>query len=72
MTDLARRPYLAGDAFTDADYALIPYILRPELLKLAAMWRKRPAIADCGHACGNAVRSRRQSLIACRRLIGHR
>jgi glutathione S-transferase len=44
--DLKGGPYLAGDAFTNADCAVIPYILRLELLKLAAMWRQEPAIAD--------------------------
>jgi glutathione S-transferase len=44
--DLSRGPYLAGDGFTNADCAVIPYILRLELLKLGAMWRREPAVAD--------------------------
>jgi len=36
--------YLAGDAFSNADCAVIPYILRLELLKLAGMWARYPAI----------------------------
>ena len=44
--DLARGPYLAGDTFTNADCAVIPYILRLELLKLGAMWQQEPAIVD--------------------------
>ena len=44
--DLKRGPYLAGDTFTNADCAVIPYILRLELLKLGAMWQHEPAIAD--------------------------
>ncbi len=44
--DLKRGPYLAGDTFTNADCAVIPYILRLELLKLDAMWRQEPAIGD--------------------------
>ena len=44
--DLKSGPYLAGDAFTNADCAVIPYILRLELLKLVAMWQQEPAIAD--------------------------
>jgi glutathione S-transferase len=44
--DLKRGPYLAGDAFTNADCAVIPYILRLELLKLGAMWQQHPAVAD--------------------------
>ena len=37
---------LAGHAFTNADCAVIPYILRLELLKLGAMWQREPAVAD--------------------------
>jgi glutathione S-transferase len=44
--DLKRGPYLAGDSFTNADCAVIPYILRLELLKLGAMWQQEPAIVD--------------------------
>src|SRR5262245_19393948 len=38
--------YLAGDAFSIAECAVIPYILRLELLKLGALWDRYPAIAD--------------------------
>lgn len=38
-------PYLAGDAYSLADIAVIPYILRLELLRLAPMWDKRPGVA---------------------------
>ena len=44
--DLAHGPYLAGDAFTNADCAVIPYILRLELLRLSAMWRQHAVVAD--------------------------
>jgi glutathione S-transferase len=44
--DLKRGPYLAGDTFTNADCAVIPYILRLELLKLGAMWQQHRAVAD--------------------------
>jgi glutathione S-transferase len=44
--DLRHSLYLAGDAFTNADCAVIPYILRLELLKLDAMWKREPAVAD--------------------------
>jgi glutathione S-transferase len=37
---------LAGDSFSNADCAVIPYILRLELLKLAGLWDRYPAIAD--------------------------
>jgi glutathione S-transferase len=38
-------PYLAGDAFSLADVAVVPYILRLELLKLDRMWDERPGVA---------------------------
>src|SRR6201996_885671 len=44
--DLRRVPDLAGDAFSNADCAVIPYILRLELLKLGAMYQHEPAVAD--------------------------
>lgn len=44
--DLKRGPYLAGEIFTNADCAVIPYILRLELLKLSAMWQQHAAVAD--------------------------
>lgn len=44
--DLKHGPYLAGDTFTNADCAVIPYILRLELLNLSAMWQREPVIAD--------------------------
>jgi glutathione S-transferase len=44
--DLKYAPYLAGSEFTNADCAVIPYILRLQLLKLNAMWESEPAIAD--------------------------
>jgi glutathione S-transferase len=43
---LANGPYLAGDSFSNAECAVIPYILRLELLKLDALWADHPAIAD--------------------------
>jgi hypothetical protein len=36
---------LAGDDFSNADCAVIPYILRLELLKLSGMWDRYPAVA---------------------------
>ena len=44
--DLKRGPYLGGETFTNADCAVIPYVLRLELLKLGAMWQQYPAISD--------------------------
>ena len=46
VDDLKRGPYLAGDTFTNADCAVIPYILRLELLKLGAMWQQHAAVTD--------------------------
>jgi glutathione S-transferase len=43
---LASGPYLAGGSFSNADCAVIPYILRLELLKLGGMWAQYPAVAD--------------------------
>jgi glutathione S-transferase len=44
VDDLKHGPYLAGDSFTNADCAVIPYILRLELLKLGAMWQQYPTV----------------------------
>ena len=44
--DLKDGRFLAGDAFSNADAAVIPYILRLELLKLQGMWAQYPAVAD--------------------------
>jgi glutathione S-transferase len=43
---LERGPYLAGGSFSNAECAVIPYILRLELLRLEALWADQPAIAD--------------------------
>jgi glutathione S-transferase len=37
--------YLVGERFSNADCAVIPYILRLELLRLAGMWDRYPTIA---------------------------
>jgi glutathione S-transferase len=44
--DLKQSPYLAGGAFSLAECAVIPYILRLELLKLSGLWADYPMIAD--------------------------
>jgi glutathione S-transferase len=41
-----RRGYLAGGDFSNAECAVIPYILRLELLKLSGMWDRYPTVAD--------------------------
>jgi glutathione S-transferase len=38
-------PYLAGDSYSLADVAAIPYILRLDLLRLSRMWDSRPEVA---------------------------
>jgi glutathione S-transferase len=38
--------YLAGDSFSNADCAVIPYILRLDLLKLRGMWDRYPTVDD--------------------------
>jgi len=38
--------YLAGDNFSNADCAVIPYIVRLDLLKLRGMWDRYPRIED--------------------------
>lgn len=42
---LKRGPWLAGDAFSVADAAVIPYILRLDLLRMSRLWQGRPRIA---------------------------
>jgi glutathione S-transferase len=39
------RPYLAGETFSLADIAVIPYILRLDLVRLSRMWDRRPVVA---------------------------
>ena len=43
---LKSSPYLAGEGFSNADCAVIPYILRLELLKLSGMWERYPTVAE--------------------------
>jgi glutathione S-transferase len=38
--------YLAGETFSNADCAAIPYILRLELLKLSGLWHRCPVVAE--------------------------
>jgi len=38
-------PYLAGAAYSNADAAAVPYILRLELLGLSRLWDRYPAVA---------------------------
>lgn len=43
---LTGRAWLAGDDFSLAECALLPYVWRLERLNLAAMWADRPRLAD--------------------------
>ena len=38
-------PYLAGETFSNAEAATIPYVLRLELLQLSRLWDRRPGVA---------------------------
>ena len=44
-SDLGETEFLAGDAWSLADAALIPYINRAEMLGLEGLWRNRPNVA---------------------------
>jgi len=46
VDSLKSSQYLAGDSFSIAECAVIPYILRLELLKLDALWDRYPDIAN--------------------------
>jgi glutathione S-transferase len=41
---MATGPYLAGETFSNADVAAIPYVLRLELLQLGRLWKDRPNV----------------------------
>ncbi|MGE0628811.1 MAG: glutathione S-transferase family protein [Hyphomicrobiaceae bacterium] len=43
---LEQAPYIAGSSYSLAEAAVIPYILRLELIKLDRMWAKRPRVAE--------------------------
>ncbi len=43
---LARGPYLAGSSYSLAECAVIPYLLRLELLRLSALWDQHSGVAD--------------------------
>jgi hypothetical protein len=47
-------PYLAGESYSLADVATIPYVLRLELLQLSRLWERYPAVG----AWWERVRSR--------------
>ena len=43
---LSANAWLAGDAFSIAECAIAPYVLRLDRLGLARMWETRPRVAD--------------------------
>jgi glutathione S-transferase len=43
---LEKHSYLAGDDFSLADIAVIPYMVRLDLLRLSAMWNEVPQVSD--------------------------
>lgn len=43
---LADAPWLAGDTFSLAECAIVPYVLRLDVLGLERMWDQRPRVAD--------------------------
>lgn len=45
LIDEARGGFLAGEDFSLADIAVIPYVLRLELLRLSRLWEDRPNVA---------------------------
>lgn len=46
QVSLSENAWLAGDTFSLADAAYIPYATRLDHLHLSAMWAERPAVAD--------------------------
>jgi glutathione S-transferase len=44
-SSMQRGKFLAGDRYTLADVAVIPYVIRLDLIKLSRMWDKRPGVA---------------------------
>jgi glutathione S-transferase len=39
-------PYLAGQTYSIADIAVVPYVVRLDMLRLGAMWDKHPGVAN--------------------------
>jgi glutathione S-transferase len=39
-------PYLAGDGYTLAECAVIPYVLRLELLRMSKLWDRYPGVSQ--------------------------
>jgi glutathione S-transferase len=45
-TSLANTDWLAGDGYSLADAAALPYVMRVDALQFAFLWAKRPRLAD--------------------------
>ena len=45
LIDAAQGGWLAGEDFSLADIAAVPYVLRLDLLKMANRWERRPGVA---------------------------
>jgi glutathione S-transferase len=45
LIDQAQGGWLAGDGFSLADIAAVPYVLRLDLLRMAKLWDRRPGVA---------------------------
>lgn len=45
LIDEAGGGFLAGEEFSLADIAVIPYVVRLELLRMARLWEERPSVA---------------------------
>jgi glutathione S-transferase len=43
---LSQSRYLAGDSYSLADVAVMPYVVRAELLAMDVLWADRPRVAD--------------------------
>lgn len=46
LIDAAGGGWLAGSEFSLADIAVIPYVLRLDLLRMARLWERRPRVAS--------------------------
>jgi glutathione S-transferase len=61
---MASGPHLAGDAYSLAEAAVIPYILRLELLRLIPLWDKNPGVAAWWERLRNRPQRKQRSSAA--------
>ena len=57
---LANGSHLEGNAYSIAECAVIPYLLRKELLRLNALWDRYPCLIGSA-ACAGGTRPKRRS-----------